>query len=1084
MTRGRSARPPLAAHDEPGTHRARAVRRILLAAATLGVVAACGARPHPPASRANPAALGADGLLAASFATPARLRYHPRERGRALADLEIAAGRRLILGEGGERWLHHELEKTLQGASAVAPEGLIGVVQAPDELWFVGASGTTYAASSWLAPFERSIVPSEPLGAVSATGLSLVGVSLERRLLRSTDFGVTWTATGPADVAFVDVALSPSGSGLALAVPEAVYRTSDHGATWHRASLPPTGALALATGRDGAVVATTVLGDRASADDRWVRAAATKPAALPRPPRGPDAAALAEGRAALHGARYVEIASSRTGPHWELWQGRLDEPLVSRVFDEGKGCQSVRIAAFAELVLFACFRARNEASVQPLELFFSDSAGKRFTRIPGELEATPQNFRFALGAGGRFVMSGVCAPSLAADGCAPSGVQHGDANAPVPGAGSRSAKRRARAFGGVAIAATPSLADNAHALAFSDDGRTAYAVGRRTKTGRYAVFVSRDAGKSFEPEDLDLVPYAADDEEDAGVTRTLAARVEAISTAEDGAVAITFSSYGRRVLVVTDERGKLLSSAEPPESRSLLGAAGLRAISITPATRQLWESLDGGVTFQPVMRLPIELCPNDSACELPVRCSPDGCVVGHSLTRIGWGGQVEDQASLLPPPLRPSRAPAQRHVRPAIACALDAAPWRVLPGVVDMPDAYDSALGGIDWYAVAADEDRAGLTLHVAEGGRVAPRVLLAPSDRPEERAFAVSNQLEGVAAIRYRTPESVPGSVNLTDVEVVWANFLEGRLGRARLEDGGPYVPNDYVKGEGRAQHADPDLVSVSTGGLYLRLHHSKRADQPTYFLDGRRVVTLPPVDWSASASLPGRHEMAHVGGSHLALKLVGPGTALVRARAEGAAYRFDAFATGLAAPTAFGLLQSSTIAYVGDRPGWHVQVDDEDGTSSRAAIFPFQPNGDAVGAPVPVPSQLALGDRAAACAPERRKTTPRVVAPRATGTRHPVLVSDTVEGPRTLLTDAAVLHGSPDTACAVAFGANALSADGTPPARERALVFLDPADRSVLFRTLGDAEATRVEYRPMTCRFDPSLEVPGEVYRALGER
>jgi hypothetical protein len=37
------------------------------------------------------------------------------------------------------------------------------------------------------------------------------------------------------------------------------------------------------------------------------------------------------------------------------------------------------------------------------------------------------------------------------------------------------------------------------------------------------------------------------------------------------------------------------------------------------------------------------------------------------------------------------------------------------------------------------------------------------------------------------------------------------------------------------------------------------------------------------------------------------------------------------------------------------------------------------------------------------------------------------------------------------------------------------------VLFRVMGDGAATRVEYRPMNCRFDPSLDVPAEAYRAL---
>jgi hypothetical protein len=637
--------------------------------------------------------------------------------------------------------------------------------------------------------------------------------------------------------------------------------------------------------------------------------------------------------------------------------------------------------------------------------------------------------------------------------------------------------------------------DTAQALAFSHDGMTAYAVGRRTKTGRFALFVSRDAGKSFEPEDLELTPFATDDE-DANVDRSSSARVEGLSAAEDGAVAITFVSYGRRVLVVTDDRGKLLSSAEPPEARSLMGAAGLRAISITPTTRQLWESLDGGVTFQPVLRLPVEICPNDTPCDVPIRCAAEGCVVGQKLSRIGWGGQVEAQTSLLPPPLRAGPAPIQRRLRTPIGCVLDPSPWRVLPGVSDAPDAYDSDLGSIDWFAVAEDPDRAGVSLHVAEKGRVRPLVLLEPSERPQDHAFAVVNQVEGLAALRYRIPESLPGSVNLTDVEVVWSNFFEGRQGRVRLKDGGPFTPGDYVKGPGRAQQAAPALLSIASGGIYLRLHQAARTDQPTLFLDTRRVVSVPPVSWPTpeglhplltlfGVKLGGREEMAHVGESHVPLQLFGRGTAVMRARLEGTTYQFDALTTGMPNPDAFGLTQTSgaLIAYVGDRAGLYVEVSDSAGTFSSAAIFPFQATGDAAGSPVAVPTVLALGEKPAVCDVERRARTPRVIGGPAPGTRHPVLVSDSVDGPRTLLTTSIVLHGTPEAPCVSVLGATAVSPDTGPPLRESALVLLDSPERSVLFRALGDGDAARIEYRQMACRYDPTLDVPGEAYRALGK-
>src|SRR5690606_26954759 len=160
----------------------------------------------------------------------------------------------------------------------------------------------------------------------------------------------------------------------------------------------------------------------------------------------------------------------------------------------------------------ACFRASAEAATQPIELWVSDDAGKSFDRVPGRLDGSLAAFRIAVGPGGRWMVSGVC-PAGSFGSCTPSGVQVAR-DAASPSAPARSAREKAVAQAAGAPAATPSLADSALALGFSADGRVAYAVGRRTKTGKFALFVSRDGGKSFEPEDLDLGQLASDDDRD------------------------------------------------------------------------------------------------------------------------------------------------------------------------------------------------------------------------------------------------------------------------------------------------------------------------------------------------------------------------------------------------------------------------------------------------------------------------------------------------------------------------------------------------------------------------------------------
>jgi hypothetical protein len=93
-------------------------------------------------------------------------------------------------------------------------------------------------------------------------------------------------------------------------------------------------------------------------------------------------------------------------------------------------------------------------------------------------------------------------------------------------------------------------------------------------------------------------------------------------------------------------------------------------------------------------------------------------------------------------------------------------------------------------------------------------------------------------------------------------------------------------------------------------------------------------------------------------------------------------------------------------------------------------------------------------------------------------VLVHDPVEPLRVFLTDTAVLHGTPDAACAQAFEAEPVRTPlSVPGARER--VLLSAEGPSWLFRMAPDnaRRDLRIEYRTMKCSFDGGLEVPPEV-------
>ena len=98
-------------------------------------------------------------------------------------------------------------------------------------------------------------------------------------------------------------------------------------------------------------------------------------------------------------------------------------------------------------------------------------------------------------------------------------------------------------------------------------------------------------------------------------------------------------------------------------------------------------------------------------------------------------------------------------------------------------------------------------------------------------------------------------------------------------------------------------------------------------------------------------------------------------------------------------------------------------------------------------------------------------------------MLVHDAVEPLRTFLTDAAILYGSPESPCLGAFDTDLVRVTSAASgARERALVFADGP--SWLFRLAPDSarREPRVEYRSMSCRPDPNLELPPEVYEMPG--
>jgi hypothetical protein len=510
-------------------------------------------------------------------------------------------------------------------------------------------------------------------------------------------------------------------------------------------------------------------------------------------------------------------------------------------------------------------------------------------------------------------------------------------------------------------------------------------------------------------------------------------------------------------------------------------------VAFEPRTAEYWESLDAGASWTPLGKLPVDPAARiGEAAEVAFAFAARGCVFEGTLSRVGWRGGRE-RSVLVPPPEKPRRATPR--VSTPYACTLDPSEWRRIDGAVDVPVAANAAIGKAAWFALRFDPSTSMVevvSVRLGSDGALDRTQLLAAAKKPQGYAFAALQQIEGAVAIRYPLPQSQPkGDGTVKNVEVAWSDLVAGKVGRAVIASAGPYRPGDYGRGPGASSLAAPALVSIASGGVYVRLHAALRDDQPTYFVDGRSVETLPPVAWPDEVGRVGHSEMVHVGGSHVPLRLVDGGIVRAIRSSEGPArYTFDAVSLGASRPADFGWEQDVSVGYSGDKAGRIVSLGDARGKVATSALYPFRSSGAVVDPPVALPTQLDLPAVPRACSAGERKNTPRVVAASLPGTRHPIIVVDAVEPVRVLLTDDAVLHGSSTSPCVAAFGASLVTSEASATPRiETAIIPLETPDRAWIFRApRGKSDKDTlpaVEYRPMSCKPDPGAEVPVEVYR-----
>jgi hypothetical protein len=1003
-------------------------------------------------------------------------RYHPRRPAHLARAYDLGSGSRLFVGALGERWLvEGGPGAAARPAAVLAPEALVGVLGARREPWvFVGESGSTYQADSPLGPFLASSAPLSRLARVASGDTNLLGVSESGRLLLSEDAGSSWHGVGPSEARFSDI-LVAAPHALALAVPERIWWSNSEGRSWAPLDVAAFAAERFDRDEEAGPVVRAALGARSVRFDavagpqlvplgRNVRSEELTLSAAPL--EGSNARAIAAGRAFLSDGYYFEV---ELGVRAESLSGRFLGTLSRRNLPALSPCQEIVVAGFRSWVYAACTRERTGAA-RSFEFFRSVDAGASFEREPYTARGNPELVHLAVGEGGVLLATGFCPVKDDLAGCHARGIQT-----------RRSLSTDAGSSLGLEPVAAPALDDTALALGFSADGRNAYAVGQRTKGDALFIFVAKDLDQGFTAREITQLEPAGSSSQ---------RQVRSLTAARDGQVSLVTTQSSSDQLVLFDSSGRTSSVNAAPIDVATIGAYGALALAVGPD--EVWESVDGGAHWEDIGRLPRALCPPArSRCSPPIYCQEEGCSVGDALTRTGWHADPTASALTMLPPSAPRDHAPRRALGKAFACELSDSEWAELTGVDRLPDASQAALGKAAWFALSTDDATAAAGLWIADAPRAraegSPRVryskLLEPSERATESAYFATLQVEGAAALRYPVPGS-PGAsaTHLTHVEVAWENLFEGRRGHAAIADAGAQLPGDFAKGAGAARQARVDFLTIASGGIYARLHRQPEHDQITYFLDGSTVEEVPGLSTELLSAKGTSTEMARIGQENLALLTINQGASVVRAKRQKDHWTFDGMSVGFADLERFGLHQNREITYAQGRAALHVTLRFVDG-SSEGRLFPLQADGAVFGTSSPVPTQAQLPEGSFGCPASVRQTTPRLIAPHQPGTRHPILVHDPVEPLRVFLSDAAVMHGTLESACAQAFDAEPVRTPvSAPGAREK--VLLSAEGPSWLFRIAPDNSRrdVRIEYRSMQCNFDAGVEVPADVYDLPG--
>lgn len=1072
-------------------------RRPVYAAAVLCWLG-CGAPQNPtpkPASKTE-ASAGAE-TPAAPYISPARWQYHPPPPEHADAFVRLENGGCAVIAEGGQRFLIVPTRKSARttaspicegearAANMLAPEELTGLVKRSANAWiFTGASGTLYESNSVLGAFTRTVPAPEPLVRIEGAGSTLLGATLSGRLLRYSE-NEGWTPLEQAPPHIFDIAVAEGGRLLALGFPERLYASGDGGKSFRASPLHTMGAHRVGT-LEGGLLGAQGLTESIAWDDRRTPAfAAAQEALLPKIPELeivplpiPRAGAVMYGRAFIDGDRYVEVDGAGEGAEgFSLIQGKLGEEHGASPAVGTQGCGSMKLGGQGKQLVTACVRAADDVIVARIRR--SEDSGATFGDTLSLETLDTDSIDVAVSVNGSILMTGVCRPAESSN----------NPCRPGPPLLLKPEGKRLSA----SLVEALNLDGSAVLPAFSPDGRSAYFLGRRSKDDRTALFVSHDGGESFSLRPLDTRsgrarPSTGAEEEDEdrperGRDRDNDEEFDdmdggyemndesTLTVGEDGVLGLMLLGARGPVYLTADDDGRVLSEARPPAEDAVMGGFGRRVLAVSPSGRddsqslggdsiRVWESMNGGASFDWVSGT--RALDRDFFRQSPIiACGAGGCLLGDSVTRVGWQGQAEAQPEQLVSK-EPKTTPSART---PIVCQLDPKDkWVRVENVFGsgVPDINEAMRGRSQWSVLTWDPKTGSVQTVSAElppsgegPAKVLKKTLFAKAGNPDAYALDLSLQMEGYAAARVRYPADANGEPKLgapmRNIELAWENyFMDGGPFHASIADAGPIELGDIKTN--RPLFFDTALISVSLQGLFVRPHSPSARTALTFFVEpGGKQQRFGYPAFPARAfgrPLSYREDTALAQGQMLAVGMEprneNPFTTVLLGHNNGDSWTIRATRV---APNPWDvpeLIAHTDWSYAHKAIGVTELFTDHEGTQAFASFQAFQADAS-LSEPEALPTPFDLPVTPRPCKPADRNGSARLEAPLVLrgqavfgGTRHPVLISEAPDAndknkstaaqaaaPMVLLTRGAVVQGSKDNPCISAWDATPLGGD-----------------------------------------------------------